>query len=199
MQGWEWIIQTNAPWICVLEDDAIPCLHFREQIHAVVKCANTDIISLYLGRGRPDQWQLPISSVIVKDVCFIRSDTLLSTVGYLIRTEVLREMWQDFSKSPWPKKQELPQRMSNWAKAHKKPISYTRPSLVNHHDLPSVTPVKDRPDKQHRTEKRRAWLFDWRKEWDSSYVDLPKPDLRTREKIRRHLSIVKDSSGDSAL
>ena len=91
-KAWDYLQHASEPWVVFLEDDAVPVDFFREQLAQVLAAATTPIVSLYLGRGRPDQWQLPISSVIGTEACFIRSDTLLSTVGYAVQTPLLRQM-----------------------------------------------------------------------------------------------------------
>ena len=185
---WGYLAESPSPYVVILEDDAQPCEHFRDQLGKVLSHAPSPIVSLYLGRGRPDQWQLPISSIIATEACFITSDTLLSTVGYAVRTELLPLMLHSVPLSV--DRLELPEAITRWAKRRKHTISYARPSIVQHRDVPPVIATEDRHDGQERTELRQAWLFGERRSWDSSAVELPHPDLRRHDKVARHLVVV---------
>ena len=188
-KAWDYMQHATEPWVVFLEDDAVPVDFFREQLAQVLAAATTPIVSLYLGRGRPDQWQLPISSVIGTEACFIRSDTLLSTVGYAVQTPLLRQMCSEVLRLVYMRQIELPEAMTRWAQHHGYRISYSRPSIVDHLDIKPVIDTADRYDGQERTELRKAWLFDWRPSgtWNSSWVELPHYDLSRPDKVAEHV------------
>ena len=188
-KAWGYLQHATEPWVVFLEDDAVPVDFFREQLAQVLAAATTPIVSLYLGRGRPDQWQLPISSVIGTEACFIRSDTLLSTVGYAVQTPLLRQMCSEVLRLVYMRQIELPEAMTRWAQHHGYRISYSRPSIVDHLDIKPVIDTADRYDGQERTELRKAWLFDWRPSgtWNSSWVELPHYDLSRPDKVAEHV------------
>jgi hypothetical protein len=195
LQLWSYLQYCPQEWVVVLEDDAEPCEDFREQLSEMLAQASTPIVSLYLGRGRPDQWQLPISSVISHEACFIRSDTLLNTVGYAIRTELLAALVPSLARSlRLTTRRELPERMTAWAQRRHHLISYTRPSIVQHSDVPTITSVKHRADGQARTQLRTAWLFDGRDRWNDTYVELPHPNLGRLDKVARHQVVVRHAA-----
>lgn len=191
-KAWEYIHTATEPWVVFLEDDAVPVEFFREQLAQVLAAATTPIVSLYLGRGRPDQWQLPISAVIGTEACFIRSDTLLSTVGYAVQTPLLRQMCSEVLRLVYMRRIELPEAITRWAKDRGYLISYSRPSIVDHLDIKPIINTEDRYDGQERTELRKAWLFDWRPSgtWNSSWVQLPHYDLDREDKVAEHQVIV---------
>ena len=192
-KAWEYLRDAaSEPWVVFLEDDAVPVDFFREQLAQVLAVATTPIVSLYLGRGRPDQWQLPISSVIGHEACFIRSDTLLSTVGYAVQTPLLRDMCHNVLRISYLREMELPEAITRWAKDRGYKVSYSRPSLVDHLDVEPIIATEERFDGQQRTELRKAWLFDWRPSgtWNSSYVELPHYDLDRPDKVAEHEVIV---------
>lgn len=206
LQAWSYLVDTPAPWAVVLEDDAVPCIDFVGQLDAMLAVAPGDFVSLYLGRGRPDQWQLPISAAISHDACFLRADALLGMVGYAVRPELLRRLLTSirFRRLRHPRARvELNDQVSDWMRNHGLSIFYSRPSLVDHADGPPVIADAEREDGQSRamaphpsgTAIRRAWLFDWegRECWDSSWAQIPRPDLRRRDKVsrRRSLSVVR--------
>lgn len=186
-QAWRYLVNCTEPWLVVLEDDARPCLDFRHQLMEVLWHAPTPIVSLYLGRGGPDQWQLPISSVIARDVCFIRSDTLLHCVGYAVRNELIADMLRNVRHSVRHSSNlKLPAAISTWARRRHYPVSYSRPSLVDHADGANIIASPD------SLPIRKAWLFDSRDGWDSTYADLPRPNARRSDRSARHLVVVKD-------
>ena len=188
-KAWDYLQHATEPWSVFLEDDAVPVDFFREQLAQVLAVATTPIVSLYLGRGRPDQWQLPISSVIGTEACFIRSDTLLSTVGYAVQTPLLRQMVNEVLRISLMRQIELPEAITRWAKARGHLISYSRPSIVDHLDIKPIIDTAERYDGQERTELRKAWLFDWRPSgtWNSSWVALPAYDLSRPDKVAEHV------------
>jgi hypothetical protein len=164
----------------------------------VLSVAPGNLVSLYLGRGRPDQWQLPISQAISSEVCFLRCDELIHGVGYAIRAPLLLPLYTATVRSMAHSggKIELMEAMSRWAKRKGESFLYTRPSIVNHLDGPTLC---EHPDGQERTQApdpsgtaiRKAWLFDARESWDSSEDIIPRPDLRRRDKVTpRHLLAV---------
>lgn len=203
-QAWRYLMDLPVDWGVILEDDAEPVLGFRDQLSQVLAAAPADIVSLYLGRGRPDQWQLPISSVISQDVCFLRCSTLFHGVGYAVRTPLLRPMLLATHKAMAQSggKMELVDAMSAWAKRNHKTICYSRPSQVNHRDGQPVIADEDREDGQSRkvaadpsgTFTRRAWMVGTHSHWQPSYTDIPLPDLRRKDKVAQHLAVVRMAS-----
>ena len=191
-KAWQYVAGCDERWVVFLEDDAKPCEFFREQLHQVLSAATPPIVSLYLGRGSPDQWQLPIAAVIGAEACFIRSDTLLSTVGYAVRSNLLASMIDHIPRISTLRQLELPEAITNWAKKRGYPISYSRPSIVDHLDVEPITPTEKRHDGQARTELRKAWLFDWRPSgtWNSTYVELPHYDLDREDKVAEHEVVI---------
>lgn len=197
-RAWRYLVDSTAEWVVILEDDAEPVMGFRHQLMQVLTAAPGNLVSLYLGRGRPDQWQLPISAAISNEVCFLAADELIHGVGYAIRTPLLRPLLTStqHAVSRAQGRIELMEAMSNWGKKNHEAFYYARPSIVNHADGPTVVAVH--PDGQDRsvapdpsgTAIRRAWLFDARESWDSTCAAIPRPDLRRRDKVSRHLVLV---------
>lgn len=193
LQAWGYLKDGPQQWAVILEDDCIPVADFRTQLTAMLAKAPGNIVSLYLGRGRPDQWQLPISAVIAQEACFLRADELLHGVGYALRTPTLRALYPSVraALAHLHRPKELVALVSIWARKNEELIYYTRPSLVNHRDDPPLIADEDREDGQSRSVPpdpsgsviRKAWLFGSRPHWDSSCTDLPRPDLRRRDKV----------------
>lgn len=165
-QALTWLARGDSEWSIILEDDCIPVPHFRNQATNALACAPTDLVSFYLGRGRPPHWGNSISSVIASEVSWLVCTDLLSAVGYAIKTKLIPKMLAALDR-------ELPidEAISVWAKGSGCKVSYTKPSLVDHrHELPSIA---KHPDGQERTELRKAWLFGGKAHWNNTFINIP--------------------------
>lgn len=177
LRAWSWLAGGSCPWSVVMEDDAVPLPAargpegFRRQLHGALAVAPGPVVSLYLGRSRPPQWQPTIARTVDRaDACFLSSTHLLHGVGYAIRTELIPDML----KSITPLQQTLPidEAVSLWCRARNHQILYTWPSLVDHLDGPTLIP--DRVGEYDLP--RRAWRHGYRGEgWTSSVTRLPTP------------------------
>jgi hypothetical protein len=162
-----WDLHTNSThtgWCVVLEDDAVPCAGFRDQLDTALHTAPTDIVSLYLGRTRPPHWQGRIEQATVRaDLlgnAWIVGGQLLHAVGVAAQPRLTPTMaqWTHHLAEP-----------VDGRPVGDEPISYTWPSLVDHADGPTVT---DHPDGKARTTARTAWRHGARAEWNTHYVLL---------------------------
>jgi hypothetical protein len=157
-------------WAIVLEDDAIPCLHFREQAGKALRVCESDVASLYLGRLRPPQWQQRVRAATMKagvaDASWIIGDAMLHSVAIAIRGNALiTQMLRDTEKSSLP----MDQAIGVWAGKRGHDIAYTWPSLVEHRDGPTLI---DHPDGEKRKPGRVAWKFGTRSTWSDRSVRL---------------------------
>jgi len=152
-------------WSVVLEDDAEPMPGFIEQLHQALPMSPSPIVSFYLGRRRPPQWQNRILTAIGEaantDSPWIVSTHLLHAVAYAIRTSLLPSLLAHESTHP------IDEHIGDWARRHGNTVAYTVPSLVDHADLPTI--VKHR-DGQPRRPGRRAWTVGSRESWSSRAV-----------------------------
>lgn len=179
LKAWRFLANSSSTHGVVLEDDVELAPNFRNQLAAAILNAPTDIVSLYLGRGRPPQVQEKIARQISNDVSYLISTALFSAQGYAMKTSL-------FGKH---------KEVEGWLRAtHRNidrsvsmamggQISYCRPSLVDHLDGPSLIEdhgdVRDGktalwtedcdPSGKDAPEIRKAWLFanrpniDWTK------------------------------------
>lgn len=180
---YEWLAEENCPWSVVLEDDASPVKNFRLQLDQVLRAAPTPLVSLYLGRGRPAQYQPSIAQVIANDSHFFLGDELLHHVGVAIRTPLIPGMLKYIRNDLdyYDKKLPIDEAIGRWARSLNMKVSYCHPSIVNHaHELPTV--IK-RHLSQHKTETgkrgrkviRKAWAFGSRQNWNSTSIVIPDP------------------------
>lgn len=153
---------THTGWALVLEDDAVPCTGFRDQLDEALNCAPTDIVSLYLGRTRPPHWQGRIEQATTRadllSNAWIVGSHLLHAVGVSARHDLAWQM------ATWTRHLAEP---VDGRPVGDEPISYTWPSLVDHADGPTVT---DHPDGTARTTPRTAWRHGTRAQWGTHYV-----------------------------
>jgi hypothetical protein len=156
---------TGADWICVLEDDAVPCQGFRQQLHDALTFAPAPIVGLYLGTGNPSyDAQRQIRQAVLKPAAWIMADCLVSAVGFAVKGEMVHALIEDLPLLEG----EFPLRITRWAQTFDQQICYTNPSLVNHADVEPIGP--------HSVDRleRKAWRFGTREDWHTPSVDLGK-------------------------
>lgn len=170
---WTNLVQHGGDWLVVLEDDAVPVDGFREQLEMALDNSppnrhgeRAGIVSLYLGTGFPRAWQRFIKKAITeeKDANYVVSSHLLHAVGTAIRLELVNDMlrfvaWMSQDQRQWP----IDEQITHWARMRGHLVAYTRPSLVDHMDGPSLVA---HPDGQGREGKRVAYEVGCRHEWD---------------------------------
>lgn len=164
-----------AAWSVVLEDDAVvPADGFRDQLAAALAAAPAGaagVVSLYLGRLRPPQYQVAIAASIraatAAGAHWLLGTRLLHAVAYAIRTDLLPSLVDFRTRATVP----IDQRITGWARATGAAVAYTWPSLVDHADIPTV--IARHPDGQPRPPGRVAWQVGRRDRWTPSSVPLP--------------------------
>lgn len=139
--------------VVVLEDDALPVPDFRARAAAVLQRWPEDLVSLYLGTGRPLFFQDEIRRKLqalppcIDDGDAITLRTLVHAVCYSIPPAGIQRVvglplthQTDFAIG------------DNWGR----PVVYAVPSLVDHADGPCV---ERHHDGETRTQPRRAWVL----------------------------------------
>lgn len=158
----------TTPWSVVLEDDAQPVHDFTHQLDAALAAAPAPIVSLYLGRQRPPQYQTRIQTALAQakhaGAHWITAPKLLHAVAIAIQTHLLPTLLNHQSTTLPPD-----ERISAWARHHQHTIAYTIPSLTNHAD--GQTLIKHR-DGQPRPPGRTAWTTGTRPHWNNKAVPL---------------------------
>lgn len=51
--AWTWHQHHYSDWSVTLEDDAVPCKDFRQELEKALTVAPTHLVSLYLGKVKP--------------------------------------------------------------------------------------------------------------------------------------------------
>ncbi|MGC8342266.1 hypothetical protein [Pantoea ananatis] len=145
----EWASQQDCR-VVILEDDALLVGGFTEKVAAWLDRFPDDLLSFYLGTGRPPQHQLEVATKLIdsdqRQTDYITMSRLIHGVCYSIPqhriTDVLTR-WQSAKPADYAV-----------GDAYGGRVIYPCYSLVDHADLPAV---EHHPDNEPRTERRRAW------------------------------------------
>lgn len=145
----EWAAgQSERVW--VIEDDAILSDGFRDRADLWADRFPHDLISGYLGTGRPPQWQPTVRREMARadqlGLDYIELPALIHGVCYSLPVGASLDIRTD--------RREAADYVIG--RAWGKRVVYTLPSLADHAD---TTSVEDHPDAQPRVESRRAWRF----------------------------------------
>lgn len=166
---WHELAKQDTDWSVVLEDDAVPVSDFNDQLAMALAAAPTPVVSLYLGRQRPPQFQTLIKQATETaddDTCWLTSTHMLHAVGVAIRTELVPSLIGSVSNLP------ADQHIGVWARRVRHQIAYSWPSLVDHSDVPTLV---NHPDGADREPGRTAWRVGSRPHWTSKSVPLSPP------------------------
>ncbi len=136
--------------VVILEDDALLVDGFRNKASEWLARFPDDLISFYLGTGRPPQYQLEIATKLIdadkRQADYITINRLIHGVCYSV---------------PQPKLKHVISRWNHGTPADYAvgdacggAVVYPCYSLVDHAD---VTTVERHPDNTIRTERRKAW------------------------------------------
>lgn len=134
----------------VLEDDAMPVPLFTELVVNWLTRFPNDMLSFYLGTGRPPQYQIQIAErLIVADKTqadYFTLTRLIHGVCYSVPPQHINRVL-----SRWDSSKPADYAVGD---AYGGAVVYPCYSLVDHAD---GEPVERHPDSAPRTERRRAW------------------------------------------
>ncbi len=145
----EWAAEQTCR-VVVVEDDALPVHGFTEKVTDWLARFPDDMLSFYLGTGRPPQYQMQIAErLTVADKTradYITLSRLIHGVCYSVPPEHVHRVL-----SRWDKSKPADYAVGDaWGGS----VIYPCYSLVDHAD---GVPVERHPDSAQRTERRRAW------------------------------------------
>ncbi|MGE2080881.1 hypothetical protein [Enterobacter asburiae] len=136
--------------VIIIEEDALPVDGFRDKAQDWLARFPDDMLSFYLGTGRPPQYQKEIAGMLVE------ADRV--NADYLVLSKLIHGICYS------PPQGRLARMLNAWNKtlaadyavgeAFGGRVIYPCYSLVDHADLPTV---ERHPDNEPRTERRRAW------------------------------------------
>lgn len=174
LKVWQHLADHNPDeWSIVLEDDAIPCDDFRNQLDQALAAAPSDIASFYLGHPSWWHWYPDRLKRLTKaggradqnDACWILTDDILHGVATAIHTAAIPEMLSHVEQSTKP----IDYSIRQWARDTDRLIAFSWPSLVDHRDERSI--VKHQ-DGKPRTLPRKAWHHGARDHWTNTTATL---------------------------
>ncbi|QGU37213.1 hypothetical protein D8768_15330 [Enterobacter hormaechei] len=136
--------------VIIIEEDALPVDGFRDKAQDWLARFPDDMLSFYLGTGRPPQYQMQIAErLIVADKTradYITLSRLIHGVCYSVPPEHVQRVL-----SRWDNSKPADYAVGDaWGGS----VIYPSYSLVDHAD---GEPVERHPDSAPRTERRRAW------------------------------------------
>jgi len=154
----EWASEQDSQ-VIVLEDDALPVKGFDYLVYEWIQRFPNNIISFYLGTGRPPQKQLDIAMRLI--------DTDKTHKDYISLPKLIHGVCYTIPK------QFIPSILLNWdvrkgadyaiSDKYKSRVIYPVFSLVDHADQ---NIVEVHPDGKERLERRRAWrLYEGGDKW----------------------------------
>ncbi|MFS7244791.1 hypothetical protein AB6880_03635 [Rahnella inusitata] len=145
----EWASQQECRTV-ILEDDALPVPDFANHVREWQQRFPDDLISFYLGTGRPPQYQLLIATSLIdadkRSRDFITMPRLIHGVCYSPPVSGMARIvqnWNYTKAADYAVGDALGQR-----------VIYPCYSLVEHAD---ISTVERHPDNEPRKERRRAW------------------------------------------
>lgn len=145
----EWAAEQSCR-VVVLEDDALPVQGFTRKVTDWLVRFPDDMLSFYLGTGRPPQYQLEIATKLIsadrERADHITMQRLVHAVCYSVPPSLIPKVLKCWDNT----------KPADYAvgDAYGGPVIYPCCSLVDHAD---GLPVEKHPDRQPRRERRRAW------------------------------------------
>jgi hypothetical protein len=148
----EWASQQDCR-VVILEDDALPVPGFADKVAEWLSRFPDDLLSFYLGTGRPPQYQSEIAAKLIdtdrQQADYITLNRLIHGVCYSVPRLKLNQVisrWNHGSPADYAV-----------GDACGGAVVYPCYSLVDHADTATV---ERHPDNTPRTERRRAWRLD---------------------------------------
>ncbi len=168
---WLHLSHYDNPWSAVLEDDAVPVPDFRNQMTKALNAAPTDVVSFYLGNPEHWSWYPKRKESLTESgeqadrthAHWIVTRDILHGVAIAIRTHLIADMLHHIERSPQP----IDYAIRQWCRDTHRDIGFTWPSLIDHHDGPTL--VKH-PDGKPRLKPRKAWRTGMLGTWTSNAV-----------------------------
>lgn len=137
----------DCDFVCVLQDDAIPCKDFFKEVENLVK--EEKAYSLYFGNRRNMQ-ELGKSGEIAG---YVQTDWLSWGVGIILPTKIIKDLiayWE--KRTDYLRNDDT--RISKYLRTIKMPVYYPIPSLVDHrHEVKSLM------DNSEGVKMRKAYKF----------------------------------------
>lgn len=175
------LLDTDAHWLLLLEDDALPAPDFHHRVHAdLAQAPPRHLVSGYLGTGRaagvpPAQWPAIATHLLAQadhaGHHWVTATSVWHAVALAIPHDAAPSLLAHLRARP---RTPTDQAATSWVRHHGWHVAYpVASSWVDHDDGPTVT---DHPDRQPRTQTRRAWRIAGRAAATPAAAAGPTPD-----------------------
>lgn len=148
----EWASQQDCR-VVIIEDDALLVDGFTDKVSAWLDRFPDDLLSFYLGTGRPPQYQLEVATKLIdsdqRQTDYITMSRLIHGVCYSIPQHRITDVM-----TRWDSTKPADYAVGD---AYGGDVIYPCYSLVDHADTATV---ERHPDNEQRKERRRAWRLD---------------------------------------
>lgn len=148
----KWASQQDCR-VVILEDDALLVDGFADKVTAWLNRFPDDLVSFYLGTGRPPQYQLEVATKLIdsdqRQTDYITMSRLIHGVCYSIPQQRISDVL-----ARWDSAKPADYAVGD---AYGGDVIYPCYSLVDHADSETV---EQHPDNEQRTQRRRAWRLD---------------------------------------
>lgn len=166
-------LDRDLDWLVIVEDDAIPTQDFRTVVGTALEYSPSEIVSLYLGTGYPQQYQADFIEAVNSETCWIMHKWMRHAVGYCLHVSLVPELI-DHMKPLVDQRWAPDDAIGEYARKNDIGVAYTNPSLVDHEDDESV--VVYRTHKGHptsgRVKERKAHKFGVPDAWNYEYISV---------------------------
>lgn len=148
----EWASQQDCR-VVILEDDVLLVDGFIEKVAVWLDRFPDNLLSFYLGTGRPPQYQLEVATKLIesdqRQTDYITMSRLIHGVCYSIPQHRISDVL-----TRWDSAKPADYAVGD---AYGGDVIYPCYSLVDHADSNTV---EQHPDNEQRTQRRRAWRLD---------------------------------------
>lgn len=159
-------------WMIALEDDAIVSGGFQVMSAGALVHAPSPVVAFLTcqinhGIGpKQSAFRQAIRECAQRNAAWILAPFLQNAVGYAIHGSIAHDLVSYLHRHVDDEQGgDYPQVISRWCQSRRVRVAYTRPSLVEHSDIPSIIAPA-------LTATRRAWEFGGRYFWDTKHVSL---------------------------
>lgn len=146
---------------------------FRPALDNALTAAPYGVVSLYLGRCRPRQWQTEIAAATLeateRKADWIVAQRLYHAVGVAVHHTLVASL-VSYLDAYLTRELPIDEAISDWLSDKDIRVAYTWPSMVEHSDTPTLV---NHPDGMIRGPGRVAWCAELKTQWSNSKVVIP--------------------------
>lgn len=158
-RGWTLGNTEKCDWIVVIEDDAILCNNFLENVAVALENAPTPLVSFYLGTSYPTHLVAKAQAALEKAENQGDEWVLLRTLNHAVCVALRQPLVESMLEYVVSRKLPIDEAITEWAKSLRIQASYPVMSLVDHLDDDTIIEQNQRSDSVKRLKPRKAFRF----------------------------------------